>query len=584
MISLFDTCPSFTGHVLRSDGSFRMPEVFNYLNPRKQFLLLFSYFIFPFFLALCSAAFVLVLLALLSFSGVCRTAESEGRPISFGDLIPSGCVLHRLSEELFELVFPALNTWREVRALMVSEGGSWTSVRSEDLPEGLSDRDEGTRSLEETPSISGSSEGENIRFRRTSSFGFLSRTKLHVRPRYGDVAFYEADFNARREVSLTAPDEGVAWTILTSSPGQLAPKCLEDGRSGVWFMWKVLSEGKDDLTLDELACFVTSRARYPPLPGFWSLNMRQEGFEVGSGAHHRPTGKWKDNLCLSSVETIGRVSCVRRTTISSRVRRKWGVPFVLWSLKRPTLSSDGHNRVLRALHHNQHHYKHFVRPELLAQYSFGPEPSEDVLSLQEINQKRMATAKLNREKLRKMMASQQDEAPLTIGKKRKTELSLFPPRRIEVMSRFPAEPSSSRSVEKGADVYLGMPPWPVGLTELTVIANRCTQVGGGTVEAEGSDVGSRSSQSKVSERRCWNPNLQLLKSLLSRTSNRPKRLTTTIPNIFCPASSFLKKQAKEKYPELDFEAFQPFDDDESVMPGDDGNVGPSSQMDDDATS
>ena len=54
---------------------------------------------------------------------------------------------------------------------------------------------------------------------------------------------------------------------------------------------------------------------------------------------------------------------------------------------------------------------------------------------------------------------------------------------------------------------------------------------------------------------------------------------------FLSGFSFLKKQAKEKYPELDFEAFQPFDDDESVMPVDD-NVGPSTdpQMDDDATS
>ena len=34
----------------------------------------------------------------------------------------------------------------------------------------------------------------------------------------------------------------------------------------------------------------------------------------------------------------------------------------------------------------------------------------------------MATAKLNREKLKKMM-SQQDEAPLTLGKKRKTDSS-----------------------------------------------------------------------------------------------------------------------------------------------------------------
>ena len=90
---------------------------------------------------------------------MCRTAESEGRPINFGDLILSSCVLHRLSEELFKLVSPALNTWREVRELMVSEWGSWTSVRFEDLLEGLSDKDEGSRSLEETPSISGSSEG-----------------------------------------------------------------------------------------------------------------------------------------------------------------------------------------------------------------------------------------------------------------------------------------------------------------------------------------------------------------------------------------------------------------------------------------
>ena len=56
---------------------------------------------------------------------------------------------------------------------------------------------------------------------------------------------------------------------------------------------------------------------------------------------------------------------------------------------------------------------------------------------------------------------------------------------------------------------------------------------------------------------------------------------------FLSGFSFLKKQAKEKYKDLDFEAFQPFDDDESVMPVDDGNEGTTSadpQMDDDATS
>ncbi len=49
----------------------------------------------------------------------------------------------------------------------------------------------------------------------------------------------------------------------------------------------------------------------------------------------------------------------------------------------------------------------------------------------------------------------------------------------------------------------------------------------------------------------------------------------------------LKKQAKEKYPNLDFEVFQPYEDDKSVMPVDGGNEGTTSvdpQLDDDATS
>ena len=55
---------------------------------------------------------------------MCRTAESEGRPISFGDLIPLSCILHRLSEEFFTLVAPALSAWRVVKESMASERGS----------------------------------------------------------------------------------------------------------------------------------------------------------------------------------------------------------------------------------------------------------------------------------------------------------------------------------------------------------------------------------------------------------------------------------------------------------------------------
>jgi hypothetical protein len=281
------------------------------------------------------------------FLGVCRTAKSEGRPISFGDLIPSGCVLHRLSEELFELVSPALKTWREVRALMVSKGGSWTSVRSEDLPEGLSDRDEDTRSLEETPSISGSSEGAGPEAKWTARF-YLSKVvdvdgldnyrrkyqipedvvlripesdEVACSSRYADVAFYEADFNAGVRFPLQ-PLMRELLDHLNLSPGQLAPNAWRTV-VGCMVMWKVLSEGKDDLTLDELL-FCYKPCQIPASPGFWSLNMRQRGLKlvVGTPSSNR---EWKDNFVFVCGDNWEGLLCEKDDDFI-RVRRKWGVP------------------------------------------------------------------------------------------------------------------------------------------------------------------------------------------------------------------------------------------------------------------
>jgi hypothetical protein len=180
--------------------------------------------------------------------GVCRIAEREGRPVDFGDLVPSDCVLHRLSEELFALVFPALSTWRVVRDSMVSGENSGSSVHSEDLPEGLSDRGEDSRSSEETPSVSGLSKvvgSENSWITRS----YLSivvdvegldkyRRRFQIpediilripnsneracSSKYGDVAFYEADFRA----GLRFPMQPLMRELLDSlnlSLVQLAP-------------------------------------------------------------------------------------------------------------------------------------------------------------------------------------------------------------------------------------------------------------------------------------------------------------------------------------------------------------------------
>ena len=155
------------------------------------------------------------------FVGVCRVAESEGRPVCFGDLVSANCVLRRLLEELFSLAFPAINTWKLFKDRMASEGSSWPQVRSEELLSGLSDREDKGNSTNETPSVSGSSKGDESE-RLWIALSYLSiadkeglkkiRDRYQIpddvvlrisdpdkracSSKYDDVAFYEADFNA----------------------------------------------------------------------------------------------------------------------------------------------------------------------------------------------------------------------------------------------------------------------------------------------------------------------------------------------------------------------------------------------------
>ena len=165
-------------------------------------------------------------------------AESENRAICFGDLIPADCVLCRLVEELFAFASPAINTWRLLRGFMASEGSSWPEVRSEELPEGLSDREDEGRSTEETPSVSGSSKGGEPG-KHWIAHSYLSKVqdedglkkyrdryqipsdvvlripdpdKVACSLRYDDVAFYETDFNAGLRFPMQ-PLMREFWTI-----------------------------------------------------------------------------------------------------------------------------------------------------------------------------------------------------------------------------------------------------------------------------------------------------------------------------------------------------------------------------------
>ena len=281
------------------------------------------------------------------FVGVCREAESGGRVLDLGDFVSLDSVLRRLSEELFDIVFLPLDTWGVVKGLMAAERNSWSSVHSEDLPEGLSDRGEDSRSSDETPSVSGSSKvvgpddswiARSYLFKVVDVEGLDKYRCRYQIPedvilwipesdevacssKYGDVAFYEADFNAGIRFPLQ-PLMRELLDRLNLSLGQLAPNAWRTVIASM-VMWKVLSDGKDDLTVDELL-FCYKPCQIAASPGFWSLNMRQRGLKlvVGNPSSNR---EWKDNYVFVCGDNWEGLFCEKDDGFIN-VRREWGVP------------------------------------------------------------------------------------------------------------------------------------------------------------------------------------------------------------------------------------------------------------------
>uniref|UniRef100_A0A2N9G0U8 Uncharacterized protein n=1 Tax=Fagus sylvatica TaxID=28930 RepID=A0A2N9G0U8_FAGSY len=521
------------------------------------------------------------------FVGVCQMAESEGRPICFGDLIPADCVLRHLSEELFNLAFPAISTWRSIRGRMAFEGSSWPQVRFDELPEGLSDREDRVKGCKGS--------GIGIRSLMMLFLGFWIPDERACLSKYDDMAFYEVDFNS----GLRFPLQLFMRELLDRlhlSPCQLAPNAWRTVISCM-VMWRVCSEGVDSITVDELLyCYKPYQIAVSP--GFWTLNSRQRGMKLVTGL---PTSnrEWKDGYVFVCGENWEGLPGEEKDDSFVRVRHAWGTPLAS-TLKRPKLNREGLNRVLRALHHRDHHYTNFIQPDLLTLYSFGPEPNEMVLSIQETNQKRMATAKLNKGKLKRVM-EQKDAVPVSLGKKHRGDLTSRSTSSeavvCPVIAPMPAPvvqaptssvedvepvkvPSSSCVVEKAPtlalDAFLALRQAKSvvtkedvddyaklntdvvkralahslmkGLTEAMVVANRCMQ---------------------------WEEGIVKLKSQLTDAQDANRTLSSTVADLTREKSIMTDdiarmgmeaKQAKEKYPNLDFDVFQPYEDDDSVAP------------------
>ena len=231
---------------------------------------------------------------------------------------------------------------------MASEGSSWHEVRSEELPKGLSDREDEGNSTDETLSVSGSSKGggpEKLWIARSylSIIEDEDRLKKYrdryqipddvvlripdldkraCSSKYDDVAFYEADFN----VGLRFPMQPLMRELLDClhlSPAQLSPNAWRTVISCM-VLWKMCSEGVDSLTVDELL-YCYKPCQIALLPGFWTLNSRQRGLKLVTGL---PTSnrEWKDDYVFVCRDNWEGFPWEEKDYSFIRVRRAWGTP------------------------------------------------------------------------------------------------------------------------------------------------------------------------------------------------------------------------------------------------------------------
>uniref|UniRef100_A0A2N9EMU3 Uncharacterized protein n=1 Tax=Fagus sylvatica TaxID=28930 RepID=A0A2N9EMU3_FAGSY len=86
-------------------------------------------------------------------------AENGLGPPPIEGFVSPDSVLHRLSAELYSVIYPSISTWEAIRGRMTANEAEWSLPLSKELPEGLSDESAGRVAREVSPEAIPSTSG-----------------------------------------------------------------------------------------------------------------------------------------------------------------------------------------------------------------------------------------------------------------------------------------------------------------------------------------------------------------------------------------------------------------------------------------
>uniref|UniRef100_A0A2N9HUR2 Uncharacterized protein n=1 Tax=Fagus sylvatica TaxID=28930 RepID=A0A2N9HUR2_FAGSY len=491
-----------------------------------------------------------------------RFAENNLGPPPLEGYISSDSVLHRLAVELYSIVCPVLTSWEGVRNRMAANEAEWSLPLSDELPEGLSDESPGRVTREDSSEAAPSTSG-------TRQSGWVDRSWKAL-SYFSSVTQDDIDRIRRR---YQIPDD-VVLRIPDSDERACCPKYMGD----VAFYEVDLKAG----------------LRFPMQPFVREL---LDFLGLAPGQERLPQEDPRD--------FVG-------------VRRSWGTPSPS-VLDRPLLNSVWQERIWRILEIEDRRYNIFIEPDLLPCHLL-PWSRPQLLGIN--------TMKLNKNRLKQMAQSGEvAAAPISLKRKKPDEGSS---KRAEEAPSRPSAPIATPPViptavpsgqrdppvilvdsdltpptaastinqsplvamdrAKGAITPQDMDEYAVahtddlsllmvhslmrGLTEAMVMARRCA-----SVEEDLALLRAKSIADEAEMKNAKRAVMELTrerkealgpKRLQCLISGRLRPLRTSTPVTSYLAFEAFRKQAVQRFPDLDFpdldfSALQPYDDEDSVM-------------------